>query len=67
MIYPLYEKTIIRIFYCPVCKMNYMERQSNASCLVNHGPGTCCHVSDGEIVDNKKIEQVMEIFKKENI
>jgi len=41
---PYYPKDEERSYHCPNCKQWYIPTGLN--CLVNHPPGTCCHLYD---------------------
>ena len=57
------EETVLQIYYCPVCQTHWKNNFSNISCLVNHGPGSCCHYGDTPIVWNDKVkESVMKLL-----
>jgi len=60
MIFPADEKVLYTIFHCPVCDGTYLEQKTGMSCLVLHGPGSCCHhadiiVSVQQLVELKRI------------
>ncbi len=61
MIFPQAEDFSISIIFCPICKKHYRANSvnKNMSCLVMHGPGSCCHYNDLEISE-EKVKQLEE-------
>jgi len=55
-IIPQHERTIVTIIHCPVCNKYYRLNYSAMGCLVQHGPGSCCHFGDTEIAEDKVVE-----------
>jgi len=60
------EELLLRIVWCPLCNKKYASREkSDIGCLVNHGPGSCCHFGDIHIAD-EKYENIKRCFE-ENV
>jgi hypothetical protein len=64
MIFDLKEKTLYRIYYCPVCNGHYIQKGNadhQVQCTVAHQPGTCCHYSDRPVdyAQREKIEEAI--------
>lgn len=55
-IFPQTEKTLVRIFHCPICEKNYIMGDSSIVCAVNHSPGSCCHYTDKELTEEMERE-----------
>jgi hypothetical protein len=55
------ERTVVEIYYCPVCESNYRRNLSNITCLVYHGPGSCCHYMEDEIL-TETIDEVLAVL-----
>ena len=61
MLIPQREKTLLRIYRCPVCHRIYGEQPGDAqyNCTVLHVPGSCCHCWEPEIKTVGDLEKVV--------
>lgn len=68
MLYPLYEKVMLKVFCCPACENLYIEGEGHAGCAVRHAPGDCCHLRDVRLSDEEwnKINDVAQAVRKRN-
>lgn len=52
----------LEYFRCPNCKQCFeRDADSNVSCLVQHGPGDCCHYGQRELTA-EEIESRVELI-----